>query len=212
MTGDAPIIVLAAVEDDTRRAVTIELSDGTSLEVAQDAEEARGITPGLELTAEQAAGLRAADERKQIARRVFQWLDRRPRTRRDLDRRLRERGYSREGIEAVLDRFEQEGLVDDRAFAELFARERLRNRPVGPRWLSGRLRQDGVAGQVVQAVVDDLFTEFDETELAVRALGQKRADCGDESGRQRAARFLNSRGFSTSAAVEAIRRLRHEGI
>jgi regulatory protein len=212
VTGDAPIIVLAAVEDDTRRAVTIELSDGTSLEVAQDAEEARGITPGLELTAEQAAGLRAADERKQIARRVFQWLDRRPRTRRDLDRRLRERGYSRQGIEAVLDRFERGGLVDDRAFAEQFARERLRNRPVGPRWLSGRLRQDGVAGQVVQAVVDDLFTEFDEIELAVRALDQKRADCGDESGRQRAARFLNSRGFSTSAAVEAIRRLRHEGI
>ena len=33
----------------------------------------------------------------------------------------------------VLDRFQSEGLVDDRAFAESFGRERLRNRPVGPR-------------------------------------------------------------------------------
>lgn len=212
MTSDSPVIVLGSIEDETRRSISIELSDGTSLEVSMDAEEARGLTPGLALSPEQREGLAAADERKKIARQIFQWLDRRPRTRLDLQRRLMDRGYTRPAIDAVLDRFEAEGLVNDRAFAEQFGRERLRNRPVGPRWLSGRLRQDGIDGEVVRGVIQELFAEHDEVDLAARALQQKRVDCGEESGRKRAARFLNSRGFTTGAAVEAIRRARHDEI
>lgn len=212
MTSDSPVIVLGSIEDETRRSLCIELSDGTSLEVALDAEEARGLTPGLALSPEQRAGLAVADERKKIARQIFQWLDRRPRTRLDLQRRLLDRGYTRQAIDAVLDGFEAQGLVNDRAFAEQFGRERLRNRPVGPRWLLGRLRQDGIDAMVVRSVVDDLFGESDEVELAVRALQQKRVDCGEETGRKRAARFLNARGFTTGAAVEAIRRVRHDEI
>jgi regulatory protein len=204
----APVTVLGVLEDEARRSLLIELSDGTSLEVAVEADEARGLTPGLELSPEQRAGLDEAHERKKAARQVFAWLDRRPRTRLDLERRLLDRGYGRAVVRRVLDRFEAEGLVDDRAFAEQFGRERLRNRPVGPRWLLGRLRQEGVDGTVVRAVVDTLFDEFEEVDLAVRALSRKRIDCTEESGRQRAARFLNSRGFSTGAAVEAVRRAR----
>jgi regulatory protein len=205
------VVVLAAIEDEATRSLVIELSDGTSCEVAVEADEARGISPGLELSDAQLAGLHAAQERKKAARQVFAWLDRRPRTRADLERRLRERGYGRAVIAAVLDRFEAEGLVDDRAFAEAFGRERLRNRPVGPRWLAGRLRQEGVDGAIVRPVVDALFAEFDEADLAVRALERKRLDWREESGRRKAARFLDSRGFSTPAAVEALRRVRSAG-
>lgn len=208
MIDESPVIVLSAIEDEARRSLVIELSDGTSCEVAVGADEARGISPGLELSPEQLEGLHLAEERKRAARQVFKWLDRRPRTRADLERRLVEKGFDRSLAGQVLDRFEAEGLVDDRSFAEQFGRERLRNRPVGPRWLGGRLRQEGIDGQVVRAVVDGLFEEFEEVELATRALVRKRADCGDEAGRQKAARFLNSRGFSTSAAVEAVRRVR----
>jgi regulatory protein len=208
VTDSSAIVVLSVIEDEARRSLVIELSDGTSCEVAVGTEEARGIAPGLELSDQQLAALQQAQQRKKAARQVFLWLDRRPRTRADLERRLREKGYSREVAGQVLDRFEAEGLVDDRAFAEAFGRERLRNRPVGPRWLAGRLRQAGVDGAVVRSVVDGLFDEFEEVELATRALARKRVDCEDESGRQKAARFLNARGFSTSAAVEAVRRVR----
>ena len=61
---------------------------------------------------------------------------------------------------------------------------------------------------MVRGVVSRLFEEFDEVDLATSALLRRRIDCSEESGRQKAARFLKSRGFSTSAAVEAVRRVR----
>lgn len=208
MTAAMRVTVLSVTGNEEQRAVQVELSDGTSLDLAADAVEARELHPGLELSSDQLELLRLADERKRIARQVFSWLDRRPRTRLDLQRRLLERGFQRVAIDPVLDRFEVEGLVDDRAFAEQFGRERLRTRPVGPHWLTGRLRQEGIDPAIVRDVVAALFAEHDEGELAFGALCRKRIDCSAERGRQRAARFLQSRGFSTAAAVEAISRAR----
>ena len=120
---------------------------------------------------------------------------------------MRDRGYSAVSIESVLDQFEAEGLVNDRDFAERWGRERLRNRPVGPHWLSGRLRQEGFNSDVVRGVVAGLYDEFEEAGLAVRALKSKRFDCAEEKGRQRANRFLRSRGFSITAVIDAIRQI-----
>ncbi|RKZ10201.1 hypothetical protein DRQ53_04245 [bacterium] len=210
MNGEEGLSVVGIVEDKARRALHIDLSDGSSLELAIDADEARELNPGLVLSAEQGEGLRVADERKRAARQVFRWLDRRARTRADLQRRLYEKGYSQACIGGVLDGFEKQGLVDDRAFAERFGLERLRNRPVGPRWLHGRLRQEGIDGEVVRSVVAGLFAAHDESELALRALRGRRIDCTQEAGRQKAARFLNSRGFGNPASIEAIQTLRAE--
>jgi regulatory protein len=200
--------VLRVVEDAAARALCVALSDGSTYEIAIDSAEARDIVPGLELEQDRREGLRRAERRKLAARKVFGWLDRRPRTREELRRRLAEAGFDDEIASPVLDRFEAEGLVDDRRFAEQWGRERLRNRPVGPRWLAGRLRQEGIDPGVVRAVVDELYAELDESELAERALRKRRLDCDTEAGRGRAARFLGSRGFSTGSSIEAIRRVR----
>ena len=96
--------------------------------------------------------------------------------------------------------------MDDRDFAERWGRERLRNRPVGPHWLSGRLRQEGIDPELIRGVVAGLYAEFDEVDLAFRALSRRHFDCMEEKGRQRANRFLRSRGFSMAAVIGAIRR------
>jgi regulatory protein len=205
--GEDPLVVVALVEDGQRRSLSVELSDGTTLSVAANSNEARELNPGLELSALQHDALVLADERKRAARQVFLWLDRRPRTRHDLKTRLRNHEYSAASIETVLDQFETEGLVNDRDFAERWGRERLRNRPVGPHWLRGRLLKEGIDSDVVHEVVSGLYAEFEEAGLALRALGRKRFDCTEEKGRQRANRFLRSRGFSVSAVIEAIRQM-----
>lgn len=203
-----PLLVVRIDEEDAGRSLSVVLSDGTVLQLAAEAKEARDIVPGLPLSEEAQAALLAADERKRIAKTVFGWLDRRPRTRMDLRQRLLAKGHAPDVVDATLDQFEAQGLIDDRAFAEQFARERLRNRPVGPRWLLGRLRQEGVEGQVVQQVVKTVFEEEDEAELAVRALRGRRLDLSSEAGRGKAARFLSSRGFGAQAAVRAVGELK----
>lgn len=205
-TGSAT--VLGVEFDETQRTLAVVFDDGTRLELAPDAPEARGITPGLRLSAVERAGLEAAAARKQIARDVFAMLDRRARTRADLHQRLVARGHQEQQVDQVLDRCVSEGLVDDLAFARGWAQAQLRRRGVGTRWLHARLRQLGVDEAHVRLVLEEIQAETDEVEQAVRALATRRLDLEVEAQRRRAFRFLQSRGFSSGASLGALDRVR----
>lgn len=204
------VIVLTVGLDEERGALRIELDDGSSFTVAPDAPEARGITPGLSVGPETIDGLRTADERKEIARRVFGWLDRRPRCRADLRQRLRQRGHDDALIDPVLDRFERQGLVDDREYAALWVEQAVRRRPVGRTWLWSRLRQQGVEASIATEAVQRVLGADDELEAAQRALAKRRFDLEDANVRMKAMRFLAQRGFGGAVAKTAIRQAREE--
>lgn len=202
-TGREAIVLLVDL-DEERRALRIELDDGSSFTVAPDAPEARGLTPGLSVASERIDALRLADERKEIARRVFGWLDRRPRCRADLRRRLRQRGHADVAIDAVLDRFEEQGLVDDRDFARAWAEQACRRRPVGRRWLWAKLREQGVDAAIASEAVDAALDADDEITGARTALAKRRFDLDDAAVRAKALRFLQQRGFGGAVARRVV--------
>lgn len=197
--------VLTVDLDEERRALRIGLDDGSSFTVAPEAPEARGLTPGLSLDPAQVEALRGADERKQIARRIFGWLDRRARSRGDLRRRLIERGHDEASVDPVLDDFERQGLVDDAAFARAWVEQALRRKPVGRRWLWSKLRQQGVDGTLADEAVNAALGGDDEVDHARRALAKRRLDLRDTRERQRALRFLQQRGFARGVAARVVK-------
>lgn len=207
--GSAAPTTVATVElDETRRTLTVVLVDGTRFELAPEAPEARGITPGLRLAPARRSELEYAAVRKQIARQVFALLDRRARTRAELRERLLARGYESAPVELVLDQCVAQGLVDDLAFARQWVAAQQRRRGVGARWLHARLRSLGVEEETVRAVLGEVREDTDEIAEALRALATRRLDLEAEVHRRRAARFLQSRGFSSSAILGALERAR----
>lgn len=198
-----------AVElDESRRTLVVVLDNGTRLELAPDAEEARGLAPGLYIDAVRGQELARASERKAIARTVFAMLDRRARSRSDLRQRLIARGHAAEAVDAVLARCVEQGLVDDLAFARAWARAQLRRRGVGPRWLRARLRDLGVGSEDVDAVLAELAAHGDPVDDAMRALARRRLDLEVEAERRKAVRFLQARGFTGSTVLQALERFR----
>ncbi len=82
----------------------------------------------------------------------------RPRSRRELERRLRRRGYPEEAIREILARLEEVGLLDDGAFARQWVESRML-RGMGPDAVERELiRRFGVdprqAREAVEAVYD----------------------------------------------------------
>ena len=207
-----PLVASLTLEEE-RRALVVVTDDGQSFELAPDAPEARDLRPGLPLSASLLDALDRAAERKHIARRVFAWLGQRARCRADLRRRLVDRGFRAELADAVLDDFALQGLVDDRAYAVAWAQSQLRRKPVGRRWLVGRLRQEGVDADLAEAGVDEALGEHGEDEVTAvrRALRRRRLDLDEERDRRRAVRFLDSRGFSQDAILRALRAERADG-
>ncbi|MBA3586826.1 MAG: regulatory protein RecX, partial [Chloroflexi bacterium] len=82
---------------------------------------------------------------------AIRFLATRPRTRWELDRRLRRAGVGEPDIEATLSRLAELGYVDDAAFARWWAEQRDRHAPRGRRAIEVELRQHGVERDVIEA-------------------------------------------------------------
>ncbi len=134
---------------------------------------------------------------------VLRLLSFRPRTRAELEVRLLRRGFSPELREEILARAEEAGLVDDRAFARLYAEDRLSSRPCPRQRVVAELRAKGVAGSIAAEAAHSAFPELNEEELARRALAEKRhrlEKLPQPVALRRAYAFLLRRGFSPPLA------------
>lgn len=130
---------------------------------------------------------------------VLRLLSFRPRTRAELRQRLLRRGFSEDLISQVLAKAEEAGLVDDRAFARLYAEERLATRPRPRRLVAAELRAKGVEARLAVEAARDAFPELSEEELARRALAEKKGrweGLPKPVAIRRAYAFLLRRGFS----------------
>jgi regulatory protein len=90
---------------------------------------------------------------------VLRRLDTAPRTRVELERYLAQRGIPDEVASAVLDRFTEVGLIDDRAYAQGWVRSRHGTRGLGKRAVAAELRRKGVADDVIAEALDPIDPE-----------------------------------------------------
>jgi regulatory protein len=99
---------------------------------------------------------------------VLAKLTTRAQSRSELAKALAAKDVPSEVATAVLDRFEQVGLVDDQAFADSWVESRRSSRGLAGRALAQELRHKGVADDVVRSSLDRIDPE--EERAAARAL------------------------------------------
>lgn len=130
----------------------------------------------------------------------------RPRTRAELARALTRRGISAEVATAVLDRYDDVGMIDDAAFARAWVSSRHAGRGLARRALATELRQRGVDGDVAKAALGELD---DETEAeTARALAERklRATRGEpDAVFRRLVGMLARKGYSPGVAIRAVK-------
>ncbi|HZU06679.1 MAG TPA: RecX family transcriptional regulator [Chloroflexota bacterium] len=152
------------------------------------------------------AELAAADEARRALDAALALLAVRPRSERELEQRLRRRGYSAVAIAAARARLAASGLVDDRAFARYWVEQRQAFRPRGAAALQAELRAKGIAAPEAAAAL----AAVDEEAAAYRAgRAQLRRLAGLDAAtfQRRLGAYLQRRGFRYSATVAAVRRL-----
>lgn len=150
---------------------------------------------------------------------ALRFLAQRPRTRWELERRLRRSGAADSTIEATLERLGALGYVDDQAFVRWWAEQRDRHAPRGRRMVEAELRQRGVAREAIEAYrsgerdaggsADDSLpaTEDERAAAALERHLRGRPLPSDPRALQRIGMFLVRRGFDPETARSAIRRL-----
>ena len=126
------------------------------------------------------------------------YLGTRPRTRRELELRLRRSGATDEVVAATLQRLEALGLVDDVAFTRWWAEQRDRHAPRGRRMVEAELRQHGVPREVMEALRG---AELAEPALATEAIP------GTEAERAAVALARHLKGRPLPEEARAVQRL-----
>jgi regulatory protein len=96
----------------------------------------------------------------------------RPRTRAELATILRRQGVADRVAREVLDRYDDVGLIDDRAFARAWVTSRHRGRGLARRALAGELRRKGVDAHTVGEALGELDPHTEEE--TARALVARR--------------------------------------
>jgi regulatory protein len=138
---------------------------------------------------------------------AYRFLAYRGQTANALRDRLQRGGYTTAVIGEVLRQLEAEGYIDDHKFALDWARYRLQTKPLGRRRLAWELQRRGVPSELLQEVLREVYSEFDEVTLAEQAarkrLGSKELPSSPRD-RQRYARHLLSLGFDAETVATVL--------
>ena len=127
------------------------------------------------------------------------FLGTRPRTRWELERRLRRAGATDATIEAATIRLADLGYLDDAAFARWWGDQRDRHSPRGRRMIEAELRQRGVPRDVIE--------EFRATHAAPERAGEDEALPANEPERAREALARHLRGRPLPEDAKALQRV-----
>ncbi len=146
-----------------------------------------------------------------VAREIcLRLLTDRARTRQELAGALARKGVPAEAAAAVLDRFDEVGLIDDAAFAGQWVRSRHEHRGLGRRAIAVELRRKGVADDVAGealAGVDAAAEARRARELVDRKLRSLAADTPEEratAGRKLVG-MLARKGYGAGTAYQVVR-------
>lgn len=189
--------------------VAVRLEGGDRLVVASETAAGMGLEAGRELTGAEVERLREASARREALDRAFSYLSHRPRSRFEVERHLRSKGFEPAAVAHALSRCEELGYLDDRAFAESWVRDRIRLKPRGRFKLRMELEEKGVSEGDAEAAIDRVFRdeEIDERALLERAARKRwearRAD-DPEKLRRRLHGYLRRRGFRSADIHEVL--------
>lgn len=148
---------------------------------------------------------------KQIA---YRFLSYRPRSKKEVERKLKEKKISGENISNIIGLLEKNNYINDKEFTLNWVKYRMENRPSGRRSLEYELREKGIASEIIKESLDEVYSgEFDEYDVAVRLAEKKisslKKGIEDNVIKRRLFSYLQRKGFSFSLIERVMSNLLH---
>jgi len=192
-----------------KRKAKVFLDDRPALTLEIEAVVNQGLHVGQELSADEIETLTREGYFYRCLNAATRFLSYRPRSESELSKRLVQRGFQSNIVEAIIARLKEQNLVNDVAFAQFWKENRDTFSPRS-QWLTGlELRRKGVPDDIISTVVSDI----DDDDSAYRAAlsRARRLPLSDyQTFHRRLGDFLKRRGFSYGVITQTVQRLWQE--
>ena len=176
-----------------RNSFTAVAEDGSSFFIPGKMAGELGLFVGQGLTREEFSHLKDRIDFWKARNKAVELLAIREHCTAELRVKLSKREFSEKTINYVITSLTESGLLNDRRFAEIWVRIRLRKNPEGRAMLSAGLIRKGVDRAVIQEVLDDSIDE-DTLDAALKSAAEKLLRSRNMS-RDKMMRALIRRGF-----------------
>jgi regulatory protein len=139
-------------------------------------------------------------------------LARGPRATKDLGRWLAQRDHAPDDISATLERLTERGLLNDAAYATMFARGRLTTHHMSRRRIAAELAKRGVERAIADAAIAEVMDDeaIDERAMVTAAAAKKLRSLAKLEGdiqRRRLYGFLARKGYPADLVRDAVAKL-----
>ncbi|HWQ28854.1 MAG TPA: RecX family transcriptional regulator [Dehalococcoidia bacterium] len=197
---------MTLLEPQRRRGrLRVYLDGAYAFSIATELAHQHGLHEGQAIDQAAVAQLQMTDALLRCVDSALRLLARRPHSERELFDALRRRGFARPIVAETVDRLQDFGYVDDRAFAEFWVETRDASSPRSKRLLQAELRRRGVEAATAAAATADIADEDAAYRAASRRL-RAFAALNEEAFRRRLGGFLLRRGFSYAVAERVVSR------
>ncbi len=169
------------------------------------------LTPGRKLTETEIDKLLEEDTYEVAFQKALQFIQHRPRSIEETRRRLSEKGFEPEVIQATLEKLQDKHWLDDFDFARQWIENRNAFRPRSNRLLAYELKLKGVADETINRALDQF--SGNPNELAYQAGIKKARKCSRESQfdfLKKVGGYLSRRGFHYGIVKPTVERLWEE--
>jgi regulatory protein len=163
------------------------------------------LTRGQFLSDAEIASIQEQGDVETAYHKALDYLSYRPRSRAEVTTYLKKRGLLEEQIDAIAERLERAGLLDDVVFAQFWIENRERFRPKGLRALRYELRLKGVGSEIIEQAL----ASVDVSASAYRSASKKARQVQHLDQREfhrKVVEYLARRGFDYDVAREAAER------
>ncbi|MDR0270004.1 RecX family transcriptional regulator [Paenibacillus sp.] len=205
-------LIITAVERQPKQKGRYLISFGEHiLSVHEDVMIKYRMLKGYTFTKQELEEIVLADEKQRAYVQALKYLERKQRTSKELEDRLRQKEFGYAVIEQALQRLEREGLINDELYAKQWAEQRISSHRKGKAWVKQELRQKGVDNLLISEALAEVSQEQEfESCLVVgrKKWSQTRGEIMDR--KRKTGAFLMRRGFSGEQTRKVINYLIRE--
>jgi regulatory protein len=151
------------------------------------------------------------EEKEKALKYAYRILRMRIKTYFEIEQKLKQRKNEPEIIQYVIKKLEEQGLLNDKKFAEAWIKDRLYFHPCGRLLINKKLREKGIDEKIIKKTLDKFLPPEKEKKIAMEILKQKKkkkkSDLPKEKIFQKLNMFLSGKGFSSEIVYETLKKL-----
>jgi regulatory protein len=205
-------VIITAIVGQKHKRYEIQVDGEPMLSVHEDVLVKYGLHKGMEVEPTDLTEIIEAQERHYVIQAFFRYVSYRPRTVREAEQHLSQKGFDLSLIQSVLETMKKQGYLDDRQYAKNWIRERQTGKKLGINRLKQELKRKGVPSEYIDEAIEE--ENIEEERQLVTEVAERRYSriCREDwpTIERRLGSYLLRRGFSSYLVRQALQHIRNK--